>query len=633
MLKLKKIIVASSIGLAFIVVACASRPAPLLPDSQASNDPRIETKFREARDYFEKGEDKRSFELFLALENAHPKDPLARVSTVFRARIALRRGEAETARKLLAPIINGKDSVAERARFYDGIALYQDGKMQKAIDRLIPFVGGLTDSDENLLLLSTLWRAADKIDDTCQAVSWLDRYLTSVTKKLIKNSEMAKLRQLISSISNVEDLQALAEILNPPETAWPIVMARLAELRFAAGDIDAARKVLDSVRQNSSGSTAAIESISEAVERRAVIDITSIGCILPLSGRSRLVGEATLKGVMLGARAVHITKDGQPLSVTIRDSGGKPERAAQAVEDLVTREQVAAIVGPLDGAVATAAAKQAAEMGVPLLTLSIKDNLPAVDQFVFREFATNKSEIRTLVKTAVATGAHGFATLYPDSGYGRTMVKLYRNELRAHGLQLVSAVKYSPDTKTFTDAVEQLNAREFDTLFVPDQSANIALIAPALAAAGLWSTSPGQSPNGSGRSIQLIVPSAGFSKGLIQRAGRYLDGALFTTFFFADAQSDSFDFIERFQTEYGDSQPNYLSAFGHDAVVLVAGAIKSGAVSREGIRHWLSNKSNSDAEKLGLPLATPFAGFDEKGEPQASPLVLRLVGNGFEIIR
>lgn len=365
------------------------------------------------------------------------------------------------------------------------------------------------------------------------------------------------------------------------------------------------------------------------VERDPEVDFSTIGCILPLSGRSRLVGETVLKGVMQGAGAISIG-NGQRLIVAVQDSKSDPETAADAVELLVKEKRVAAIVGPMDGSAAEAAAEVAEDLEIPLLLFSIRKEPQKERRFAFREFSTNRSEVRALVRAAKESGNSKVAVLFPSSGYGRTMKGLMAEEVQAKGLEMVGAISYDPKSSSFVGATRELSKMDFDSLFIPDGAARIALVAPSLASAGLWSTPIGMEPDGPGRGIQLLIPSAGLSKDLPRRAGRYLNGALFTSYLNRESSPGAADFIDRFELEHG-VEPSFLSGFGHDAVVLVAGAIRFGAPDREGIGDWL--RESSTEEVRNLPLAMPFEGFSKEGEPLAHPWILQLLGDEFVALR
>ncbi len=609
--------------------SCSHKPPPLIPDSAASDDPAVEKQFRQARGLFVEGKTKEADAAFDRLVEDHFADPLARVATIYRARIALERGDPSEARRLLAPVVGDGDSVAERASFYDGVSLHRLARHREAAERLERYVGRLTDPEENLLLLDTLWNASRSFGSIGRSIYWIDAYLAHAPEGDDRQNARTALAELARQMSSLEELDELSKELHPDESAWPAVMARLAELHFEAGRLEQASLILERVDAQKRGDDPAVKDIASSYEERSLVDLRAVGCIVPLSGRSRLVGETVLKGVMLGAQVLSLDEENS-LSVTIRNSAGNPKQAVKAVEELVFREHVSAIIGPIDSASAKAAAARAEELGVPMLALSVREGLVDGRPFVFREFATNRGEVRELVDAAKRMGSKSFGVLYPDSGYGRTMGRLMSEELAREGLTLAAEIKYSPKKTAFKETIEELAGFEFDALFIPDSAARIALIAPALAAAGLWSVPAGEEPSATGRAIQLLMPSTGYAPDLLRRAGRYLDGALFVRFLDPEASHGGADFIERYRSEYM-AQPSYLAGFGHDATILVAAAIRSGATTREGIRQWFVESANTNLD--AIPFATPFAGFSADGEPLARPWILRVNGNRLEVLR
>ncbi len=609
--------------------ACSPKTPPLIPDSTASADPEVEEKFRYARDAFDAGKYEASDQAFSRLFEEHREDPLARLALIYRARIALAKSNPKGAREYLAKLTSGKDTVAERALFYDGVAMHGLEKHDAALERLEPFVGRFTDPAENLLLLDTLWRAARAAGKPALAIEWLDSFLAHSPDGSDRQGALISLKEVVDTQTDVRGLEKLSQNLRPDESAWPLVMARLAKLHFEQGRLEEATEVLEKVDAKSRGDEPIVKDVASAVEQRVAVDFNAVGCIVPLSKRSRLVGETVLKGAMLGARKIPIG-DERRLSVTIRDSASDPERAVVAVEELVLNEHVAAIIGPMDGAAALAAAKRAEQLGVPMLALSTRDGIPQGKRHVFRHFATYQSETRALAEAAADQGFKRFAILYPDNGYGRTMRRLMASELKGRKLTLAVEIKYSPTDAAFVEVAEGLARTEFEALFVPDIASRVALVAPALAAAGIWSTPQGAEPPGPGRAVQLLFPSSGRAPDLIRRAGRYLEGALFATFSGSETSLGGAAFAEKFRAEYS-AEPSYLSAFGHDAVVLVAGAIRSGAVDRNAIREWIGSATRAETE--ALQLATPFDGFDESGEPVALPWILQVRGDRYEVFR
>jgi ABC-type branched-subunit amino acid transport system substrate-binding protein len=617
---------------ALAVPACKTGPKPVAPGDGVTEDPAAERAFETARALFDAGDHVAADSAFATFARDFSDDPLAPAAIVYRARIALAREDPRRARALLDPVVarGGEGPTAERARLYLGVALYRLGKVELALKRLKLFEDRLTDPEENRLLLETLWRAARDAGKPKRALVWLDELLGLPGVDRDAAEIDGWLADLAAQLDDPAAVEELAGELNAGGRVWPVVMARRIELLYERGDLEGAVSELDEVRGSGHADAFAVEEVAELVDQQTEVDLGAVGCILPLTGRSRLVGEAVAKGVMLGSRAIRFGEDELSLSVVIRDSEGKPDLAEKAVETLVLEDNVAAIVGPLDGEAALAAARKAEELGVPLVTLTSRRGVGAAGRNVFRQFTSARAEVTALVARARELGGGAFAALYPDDGYGKAMLRELREVLSETDERPVVELAYDPAGSDFVEDAEQLAGAEFDVLFVPDVSERLALIAPALAAAGLWVLPDGEEPPEGERAVRLIASSPAVSPDLIRRAGKYLRGALFSAIFHVDASAAAAEFAARFEDEY-DRAPTYFEAFGHDAVVLIAGAIDAGARTRTGIRRWIARAGATSAAELGL--AAPFDGFDADGETAALPWILTVGDAGFEVLR
>ena len=604
--------------------------APTSPKTVHSDNPVAEASFKQARDEFFEGHReiaKQEFNDFLRL---FPNDPLSWSAMVFLGRIALGDGNPDLATVLLNPVLEraSDDSVARQARLYAGVALHRSGLSDGAVRLLTELLGRMTDHDDNLLVLDTLWRSARALTDERHTVMWLDGFLEVGPAKDAREDAMRELQRTCDGISNVALLKELGADLDAGGAAWPMVMSRLAWLKHDEGDLDGVADILKVVKKAGRAQDNAVVDIFELLEERTTVDMGAVGCLLPLTGRSRLVGQTVLKGVMIGVDAVRFGDGSESLSVVIRDSGKGVSDAVAALEDMVLKENVAAVIGPMDTTVSKAVANRAQQLGVPIVLLSGKEGIARAGSNVFRGFPSNEREVKALLDAVSRRGGTAYAIMYPEDGYGRAMRRAFVDKLGEMGMEPTAEVGYSPDDTDFLEEASDLSEAEFNVLFIPDKAPQIALIAPALASEGIWSTvSFGPAP-GSGRAVQVLLPSIGYSTDLVRRAGRYLQGALVVRHYLADASPSASRFDDRFADEYG-VQPTYFSALGHDAVVLVAGAVADGVKGRVGIRRWIRGLG----EDSNLPFAAPFKGFDSQGETTASPWILMLSGEGWELQR
>src|SRR5574340_122393 len=126
----------------------------------------------------------------------------------------------------------------------------------------------------------------------------------------------------------------------------------------------------------------------------------AIGCILPLSGRNAAYGNGALDAVLLAARVFDASKETR-IRVLIEDSQSEPAIAAAAVGRLA-EAGVTCILGPLGSQEALEAAREAQRLKVPILTLTQREGITGIGDYVFRNFLTAAMQIRTVVQYAQA---------------------------------------------------------------------------------------------------------------------------------------------------------------------------------------------------------------------------------------
>ena len=134
-----------------------------------------------------------------------------------------------------------------------------------------------------------------------------------------------------------------------------------------------------------------------------------------------------------------------PWELVVRDTGNDPEQAAREVETLARRERVMAIIGPLARAESEAAAARAEELRVPLISFSLSLTPPRHSRYVFRHSKSQEEEVHDLVRYAMDyLHARRFTILYPDTGYGRTMMGLFWQGAAARGGRVIGVAPFLP---------------------------------------------------------------------------------------------------------------------------------------------------------------------------------------------
>ncbi len=589
-----------------------------------TDDPVAEADMRAAREAADAGRTEDAEARYRRFLAEHPDDPLVPIAHLGLGQLLLARGATGEAREHFRTVGDHPDaSVAERGRFYEGVALHLEGEHERALEILRPFVGRTVDPAETAILLRTIAAASDRLGDRVGAIEALDALLRTSAPEEDAAEARARLEVIVGEEATAEEIQRAADMLPHEGAAWPLVADRAMREAYQAGELARVRHLADALRDRGVELDEELAAMALRAERTSQADVHAIGAILSLSGRGREVGQNVLRGMMLagGSPGEGPISPGTP-QLVFRDDAGDPERAAQAVEDLVSLHRVVAIVGPMTGPSAERAANRAQELGVPLIALAPSEGLADVGPMVFRLFFTPASETRELVAAARARGATRFAVLHPDSPYGRAMAGAFEANVRASGAELVAAKSYPADATAFGREIEELRRSSFDALFVPDSARKLALIAPALATAGLWAVGPESEPPRSGRGITLLAPSVAFDPQLARGTGRYLQGTLFSAPFHAPtATGVGRELADDFQQRWG-AAPDAWAAYGYDAMRLVMRAVDAGAADRASVARRL-------AAMRGIETAGPSLGFLPGGEPVRGTRVLELRGGLF----
>ena len=589
------------------------RPAALPPlELAASPEPRAEAEFRAARDARRAQHPKEAGRRLRAFLQDWPSDPLVPFAKLELGRLELDAGHPRDARKWFDQVASAPDAaLAERGRMYAAIASQRAGEHRQALEVLRPLVGRTVDPEETALLLDSVATAEEATGDELAALETRDRELSSEPSEAQQRRAAARVDALVRGLDPALELPRAYELLPRDGHAWPMVARQLLRVSSERGERERVSEIAEELSDRGIPLDEELSALVLRAERSDAADPAVIGAILPLSGRGREVGEAALHGLLLAA-------DQQAkLRVVYRDDAGDPARAVAALEDLVSLHRAIAIIGPLTAGPAQAVATRADELGVPVIALHPDASLTQRTRVAFRLLAEPRESAEALVQAAQARGAQSFAILRPDTPFGTTMHAAFADLLQRRGAKLLGSVAYPAATSSFVKEAEAAEKLEADALVLCDAPSKVALLAPALAARGLWSVAPNTQPP-EGRRVVYVVPAAGFDPSLANTSRRYLQGALFSVpYDAADAPNFVTDYRAKFQVD-----PNLFAALGFDAYRLLERALESGASRREDLITTLARTRLDDAVATG-------SGFSETRGPRTPGRIKTLVGDAF----
>ncbi|GEM_PF-253717 len=468
---------------------------------------------------------------------------------------------------------------------------------------------------------------------------------------------------------------------------------------------------------------ALLSRITEAKEENNTVKTKVIGCLLPLKGDYALYGEELLNGIELGLDLFNTLDTGVLIELVIRNTNASPEDTVKAIEELIQKERVIAILGPLSQAASAAAAKKAQEHGVPIITFTQKPSIIKEGDWVFRNYLTPDKEVDALVTKAIGEmGMLRFGIFYPDTSYGKYLMNLFWDRVDEMGGEITAVESYKPGDTDFgsgikkmaglyyprpRSVIERLKAErlalkgvadaenipgrkdllegaqgkplpeedvdsksaddaapyteetlpdetadaeidterpdieqsdnikpgaeasdmayieyhakrdpivDFDAVFIPDNSRNIALIAP-------------QFPFYNVFNVPFLGTSLWLSDDLVNTTSDYLQGAIFPVGFYADNESASImDFVNLYKETYGKT-PGILAATGFDTIKMIRGLFTENDIStRDDFKRALLSYKNYSG-------VTGQISFDQDGEVEKMPTLLTIHGKGYHVLR
>ena len=292
-------------------------------------------------------------------------------------------------------------------------------------------------------------------------------------------ADTEKLASLLKELKFVEQLNNLS--LNFPNLTW--LQDRIPPLKIEIlvkqKRYHEALKIVNHQLKIARGTnhTVKIELLNKMqsnLSKAINLNTRRIGVILPLSSTNTKVASLAheaLNGLRMALRASEITikKPLDTWELVIRDSHLNQEKTKSAIRELVEKEGVIAVIGPLARKTSEAAAKEAERLHIPLISLSLTADIPEFGDYVFRNNQSWKKEVQELLDYAVSElQACRFLILYAKTREGRQKMRHFWDAALHKGCKVVATEGFKNDGQkslvnefdTFTGKLQRISAKD-----------------------------------------------------------------------------------------------------------------------------------------------------------------------------
>ncbi len=622
--------------LVLLSVALTTAPT-LIPSFAIAETAAATAEFERGQQLFQSGNQQRSLAVLRTFVQRYPEHQLTAQAYTLIGRIFTQQKRYPDALLYLERIPEIMRS--PQAEMLRGYCLVQTGAYAEGQAQLRPLLGQAYSPEDAQQLLLALVDSAVNQQQSLEALVFLQQALP-LAENQAGLLEMAH-RLLQNRLSDVE-LEEAAFMWQGTAIGQD---ARLQLARRALGQQQRqqARQLLQMVL--ASPVTFPYWQEAEMLLQRTSIDSwlnrDSIGVLLPLSGRYASYGELVKKGLELAVEEHNRTR--LPIRLIFRDTAVEGVSASQLVGSLADDDKVMAIIGPLLGATAEDAVARAQLEMVPLLSLSQRAGLPQRGDFVFRDSLTAEQQVQSLARYAADTQHISYSILHPDNRLGEEMSRLFVDEVRRLGGEIVDIVSYPEDGTDFREQIQallwedhvveppprpvdpeaedELVAKEkeedleeleleyplapFHALFIPDYAERIGLLAPQLMFYGI-------------KDVTLLGINGWNAPELVERAGRFLGQAVFVDGFFSASKLPEVQRFVELYRQANQEEPTILSAQAFDAANMLLQVMDDPRVNnRDDLRREL-------AGLRGFRGVAGTIGFDALGEAIKQPYLLQV---------
>jgi ABC-type branched-subunit amino acid transport system substrate-binding protein/outer membrane protein assembly factor BamD (BamD/ComL family) len=601
---------------------CAQRGIP--PALQPTTDVVL---FSSAERLFEKKSYREALAAYQAYLNQYPRKPMADAALLKMGMIFSGDGNFQEERRVLQRLISDypNSPFVQDARISILFSFFREGDYRAAIEQ-----GNVLLKDTFLSRIQVVRIYA--LQGDCYALLGSAGEAVKAYAQAYERAEVSEQpsirKRYQAAISKLEPSDIEAFVASPPVGGFGGALLYRIGSALAEAERDAdAIAILSRMVQlfPDHEKTPEAGKLLDTLSRKAVRERYVIGCLLPLTGAYKSYGAQALKGIELALSQASEKQDNVPFQIIFKDTLSDPNRAAKIVKEMC-EAKVAAIIGPI--VTAEPAAQAAQKCGIPVITLTGKEGVPDIGNYVFRNFLTPQMLMTSLVPYVTHDlGLKRFAILYPDEKYGTTLMNLFWDKVLENGGTVTGVEAYKPDAMDFSIPIEKLvglhyelprdttasadfsgrggpedvkdpgqgqpalkeetggdskagkklsGKVDFDAVFIPDVPGKVGLILQQLAYYDV-------------DKVVLLGTNLWHSRELIQTAGESLEHAIVPDGFFAESQSPQVKaFVEAFQAAY-NTTPGFIEAIFYDSAMMLFNLVsQSDILSRSALREGIA---------------------------------------------
>lgn len=311
-----------------------------------------------------------------------------------------------------------------------------------------------------------------------------------------------------------------------------------------------------------------------------------IGAVFAVTGPASWLGDPAKKTALMLAEQINAAGgiNGRPIRVIVEDTEGDENRALNAVNKLIVRDNVLAIIGPSRSGPSLAVIPIIEEARVPLVSCAAARAIVAPEhRYTFQSPQQDRHAARKIYAHMKDRGIRRIAIITGTTGFGKEGRDQLLQLAPEYGIEVVADETYGPGDTDMTAQLTKIRDAN------PEAIVN-------------WSIVPGQSivmRNRKALGLEMpLYQSHGFGNiRYVEAAGDAAEGVLFPAgrLLVCEELPDDHpqkEMLVDYKRAYEERFNEPVSTFGghaYDALMMLVMAIETAGEDREGIRDALEN--------------------------------------------
>lgn len=310
-----------------------------------------------------------------------------------------------------------------------------------------------------------------------------------------------------------------------------------------------------------------VGSLASCKKEGGTVDNTGdivVGEFASLTGQTATFGQSVTEGSKLAFEEINTAGGvlGRQIKAVTEDDQSKTEDANAAVEKLISRDNVIALLGEVASSRSMAAAPVAQKNQIPMISpASTNEEVTKKGDYIFRICFIDPFQGEALANFALKSLNAKRAAVLVDvrQDYSLGLADAFKRTFIAQGGQIVQEQSYSSSDKEFRAQLTSVRGAQPDVIFVPGYYNEVSLIVRQARELGI--------------KVPMLGGDGWDSPELTKGAEKAFENTYLSNHF-AKEDPDPLvqSFVSKYKQKYG-KDPDAMAALGYDAARILADAI------------------------------------------------------------